>query len=73
MQASASHIVPSGANASAGQDVNHKDESYADERPDIWDGAFVIVDFDSGARAMLELCMYAEGSKWQEEITAVGL
>lgn len=58
--------------ASAGQDVNHLDETYAGEVPDIWDGAFVIVDFAGGARAMLELCMYAEGSAYQEEITAVG-
>lgn len=58
--------------ASAGQDVNHKDEVYGGERPDIWDAGFVIVDFDSGARAMLELCMYAEGSRFQEEMTAVG-
>ncbi len=58
--------------ASAGQDVNHLDETYGGETPDIWDSAYVIVDFDSGARAMLELCMYAEGSKYQEEISAVG-
>ena len=60
--------------ASAGQDVNHKDERYGegDEVPDIWDAGYVIVDFDSGARAMLELCMYAEGSTFQEEMTAVG-
>ena len=58
--------------ASAGQDVNHLDERYEGETPDIWDGAFVIVDFDSGARAMLELCMYAEGSAYQEEMTGVG-
>ena len=58
--------------ASAGQDVNHKDEVYAGETPDIWDGAYVIVEFASGARAMLELCMYAEGSRYQEEISVVG-
>ena len=58
--------------ASAGQDVNHLDELYDGEVPDIWDGAFVIVDFARGARAMLELCMYAEGSTFQEEITGVG-
>ncbi|MCV6591523.1 MAG: Gfo/Idh/MocA family oxidoreductase [Silicimonas sp.] len=58
--------------ASAGQDVNHLDESYGGEVPDIWDGAFVIVDFARGARAMLELCMYAEGSTYQEEITGLG-
>jgi len=40
--------------------------------PDIWDNGYVIIDFDSGARAMLELCMFAEGSQYQEEISAVG-
>lgn len=58
--------------ASAGQDVNHKDERYGEEAPDIWDGAYVIVDFARGSRAMLELCMYAEGSTFQEELCAVG-
>ncbi len=58
--------------ASGGQDVNHLDESYDGETSDIWDSAFVIVDFANGKRALLELCMYAEGSEFQEEITAVG-
>ena len=58
--------------ASAGQEVNHLDESYDGERSDIWDTAYVIVDFDNGARAMLELCMYAEGATYQEEMAAVG-
>ena len=58
--------------ASAGQTVNHLDEEYGGERPDIWDSAFVIVDFASGARALLDLCMYAEGSRYQEEFSAVG-
>ncbi len=58
--------------ASAGQDVNHLDEIYDGAASDILDGAFVIVDFENGKRAMLDLCMYAEGSRYQEEITAVG-
>ncbi|MEH0072855.1 Gfo/Idh/MocA family oxidoreductase [Pannonibacter sp. Pt2-lr] len=58
--------------ASGGQAVNHLDEVYSGERSDIWDHAYVIVDFASGARAMLELCMFAEGSRYQEEISAVG-
>ena len=58
--------------ASAGQDVNHKEEFYAGAVPDVWDSAYVIVDFAGGARALLELCMYAEGGCWQEEISAVG-
>ncbi|MBT0957274.1 Gfo/Idh/MocA family oxidoreductase [Alphaproteobacteria bacterium KMM 3653] len=58
--------------ASGGQVVNHLDEVYDGVPSDIWDAAYVIVDFDSGARAMLELCMFAEGSRYQEEISAVG-
>ncbi|MCO6389616.1 Gfo/Idh/MocA family oxidoreductase [Aliihoeflea aestuarii] len=58
--------------ASGGQSVNHKDEMYEGEAADIWDNAYVIVDFASGARAMLELCMFAEGSRYQEEISAIG-
>lgn len=58
--------------ASGGQDVNHLDETYNGEVPDIWDAAYVIVDFANGARAMLDLCMYAEGATYQEEMAAVG-
>ena len=58
--------------ASAGQDVNHLDERYDGEVPDILDNAFVTVDFDGGARALLDLCMFAEGSRNQEEIAATG-
>lgn len=58
--------------ASAGQHVNHREERYGGRTPDIWDHGYVIVDFESGAKAMLELCMFAEGSRYQEEISAVG-
>ncbi len=58
--------------ASAGQSVNHLEEAYDGETPDIWDNGYVIVDFANGARAMLELCMFAEGARYQEEISAVG-
>lgn len=58
--------------ASGGQAVNHLDEAYGGETPDIWDHAYVIVDFANGLRAMLELCMFAEGARYQEEISAVG-
>ncbi|MGR3198043.1 MAG: Gfo/Idh/MocA family oxidoreductase, partial [Paracoccus sp. (in: a-proteobacteria)] len=30
------------------------------------------VEFANGVRAMLELCMFAEGARFQEEITAIG-
>ncbi len=58
--------------ASAGADVNHRDELYDGETPDVIDNAFAVVDFEGGARAMLDLCMFAEGARWQEEIAAVG-
>ena len=51
---------------------NHRDERYADGVPDILDNAFVIVDFANGQRALLDLCMFAEGSRYQEEISVVG-
>ncbi|WP_438997069.1 Gfo/Idh/MocA family protein [Candidatus Puniceispirillum sp.] len=59
--------------ASAGQGHNHTDEKYDGQTPDIWDHGYVIIDFASGSRAMLELCMFAEGSRYQEEISAVGV
>ncbi|HXH58632.1 Gfo/Idh/MocA family oxidoreductase [Iamia sp.] len=58
--------------ASGGQDVNHLDESYDGEVPDIIDNALVVVDFAGGARASLDLCMFAEASENQEEISVVG-
>lgn len=58
--------------ASGAMDVNHLDERYNGETPDILDNAFVIVDFEGGARAHLDLCMFAEGSEDQEEIYALG-
>lgn len=58
--------------ASAGRDVNHLDEIYDGKIPDIIDNAFVIIEFDNGVRSMLDLCMFAEGSYWQEVISATG-
>ncbi len=58
--------------ASAGQDVNHLREEYCGEVPDILDNAFVIVDFDSGKRAMLDLSMFAQGSRYEQQVCAVG-
>ena len=58
--------------ASGNQDVNHLDETYDGMTPDILDNAFVIVDFENGVRAFLDLCMFAENSEYQEELCAVG-
>mgnify|MGYP003640820190 CR=1 FL=1 len=58
--------------ASGGQSVNHLDERYDGKVPDILDNAFVVVDFENGVRAMHDLCMFAEASRNQEEMAAVG-
>ncbi len=58
--------------ASGSQAVNHRDERYAGETPDIIDNAFVVVEYEHGTRAALDLCMFAEGSEHQEEISVVG-
>jgi predicted dehydrogenase len=57
---------------SGAMDVNHLDESYDGQRPDIIDNSFTTVDFANGVRAMLDLCMFADGAENQEEISAVG-
>ncbi len=58
--------------ASGAIDVNHVAERYDGRQPDILDNAYVVVDFANGARAMLDLCMFAEGSYWQEVISVTG-
>ena len=63
---------PSSIMASAGQSHNHLDERYQGEVPDNIDNAYAIVDFENNTRALLELCMFAEGSTYQEEVCAVG-
>jgi len=63
---------PASVMATASQSCNHLDERYDGETPDIIDNSYTIVDFDNGSRALLELCMFAEGSRYQEEISAVG-
>ena len=58
--------------ASTGQDVNHLNETYEGKASDIIDNAFVILEFENGKRANLDLNMFAEGSRYQEEICAIG-
>jgi myo-inositol 2-dehydrogenase / D-chiro-inositol 1-dehydrogenase len=69
--------------ASGGQNHNHLDEQYFDGNhalvPDILDNAYVVLDFPPSPtgnglprRALLDLCMFAEGSRYQEELTVVG-
>ncbi len=58
--------------ASGAGGVAHADEKIAGRVPDILDHAYVIVEFANNSRAMLDLCMFAEGSYWQEVISATG-
>ena len=58
--------------ASGGQDVNHLDEVYHGRPSDMLDNALVIIDYDNGVRAGLDLCMFAEASRNQEELSVVG-
>lgn len=58
--------------ASGGQRVNHLDERYQGRTPDILDSAYVVVEYPSGARALLDLCMFAENSIDNEQIMVVG-
>jgi len=63
---------PTRVYASGAQDVNHLDERYDGRVPDILDNALVIVDFADGSRASLDLCMFAEATKNEQEISLVG-
>ncbi len=58
--------------ASGGQDVNHLEETYEGEVSDIMDNAFVIVDYENGVRAALDLCMFAEGAPYEQQIAVTG-
>jgi predicted dehydrogenase len=57
--------------ASGSMNHNHKEEAYGGRVPDMLDNAYVVLDFPDRRRAMLELCMFAEASEYQEEISAV--
>jgi predicted dehydrogenase len=58
--------------ASGAMNHNHVDERYGGRQPDIIDNAMVVLDFPGRRRALLELCMFAEGSRYLEEISVVG-
>jgi len=63
---------PTRVMATGGQDANFLRETYDGAPADVLDNAYVLVEFASGARACLELCMFAEASRHQEEISLVG-
>ena len=58
--------------ASGGQSVNHVDEKYDGKQADMLDNAYVVLEYANGARGMLDLCMFGEGSFDKEILTIVG-
>ena len=58
--------------ASGGQRVNYLDEVYDGKAADMLDSAYVIVEYESGKRAMLDLCMFAENTVDKEYISVTG-
>ncbi len=58
--------------ASGGMDINFQGEEFDGRKADVLDNAFVVVDFENGSRGMLDLCMFAEGSYWQEVVSVTG-
>jgi predicted dehydrogenase len=58
--------------ASGGQAVNHLDEKYDGKQANMLDNAYVILEYANGARGMLDLCMFGEGSFDKEVFTIVG-
>jgi len=58
--------------ASGAVDANRPVEDGCGWTTDMIDNAFAIVDFGNGTRGMLDLCMFAEGSRWQEFISVTG-
>ena len=58
--------------ASGDQSVNHLDEVYDGKQANMLDNAFVILEYANGARGMLDLCMFGEGSFDKEILTIVG-
>ncbi len=67
-----SQATPLRVMASGAQSVNHLDEVYDGRVPDIIDNAYVVVEYAGGQRAMLDLCMFAEATHNQEELSVVG-
>ncbi len=58
--------------ASGGQSVNHLDEKYDGKQADMLDNAYVVLEYANGARGMLDLCMFGEGTFDKEILTIVG-
>lgn len=51
---------------------NHRDETYPEGAVDIWDHGYVLLQFPQAKKALLELCMFAEGEHYQEKISLIG-
>lgn len=58
--------------ASGNLDVNNKNPYIDNTKTQIIDNGYVIINFENGIRACLDLCMFAECSENQQEICVVG-
>ncbi|MEM9131959.1 MAG: Gfo/Idh/MocA family oxidoreductase [Actinomycetota bacterium] len=58
--------------AAGGQAVNHLDEVYDGERSDLLDHASVTITYAGGQIGTLDLCMFAEATHTQDEVTVIG-
>ncbi len=58
--------------ASGNLDVNIRNDTIDQKKTKIIDNAYVIVNFENGIRANLELCMFADGSKDQNYLSVIG-
>ena len=63
---------PVRVHAIGGHAINHMDERYEGRVPDVIDHCFATISFSNGVSAALELCMFAEGSRFQERVSATG-
>lgn len=52
--------------------MNHLDEVYDGVKSDILDNGYVTIEYSGGRRACLDLCMFAEASRSQEEVAITG-
>lgn len=72
LMATIANSSPTSVFASGSQAVNHLDEIYNGQRPDILDNTYAIVEFENSIRGCLDLCMFAEASEDEQLITVVG-
>lgn len=67
-----SNSKPISVYASGNLDTNHLNKYIDDNPTKLIDNAFIIVNFENGIRACLEICLFSDGSKHQTELSVIG-